>query len=488
MESKGKTSGKLRGKRLAAAIFAAAALAEPPPPDPPANPDRAHAQLEDRTRTFRDGLARAHAAIRAESLRVYRSAVRLVDTRTELLPSSPARHDHQAITSELARPTRALEARRAVSKGAASPTLIASVARGRAAWHLGRANGQRTRFANVRACGTHTLTPSCRRCGDDSKPIVAACGVRRVCPRCDVANAAKRRARFGRARGRAFVDGHRYGLGRKVRRGGAYSEKMLTLTIPHATLTSCTGEVRATSRDDVDARIRALHLAWPRFNRRLNQWWRAHWQHHVSHHRAFEWTPGADSAGHPHFHVYLFCPFVDKELLRAWWAESLRAVGWPVASTDDGRAKVQLKFRRLRSFDLRAVRELIKGGGRKGALTLSRIDFADAPDPDDDTMSRGVQRRRGGPGLDAYDYAEGWTLSDVALSVSPECLARLYMALEGRRLSQASAGFFGDDPRPECACCGHDRFWIRIEPIAEPLPPSPTTTPTERGPPPCPES
>jgi len=328
-------------------------------------------------------------------------------------------------------------------------------------WHGGRERGQRDRFDAVRACGTRSILATCGVCGTARRPAPELCGVRRVCERCDVQGAIRRRARFGRARGRSFIDGHRYGLARKLRKGGRFTEKMLTLTIPHASAEDASGEVARAARDTLHARVLALFLAWPRFLRRLNAHWRDRSESRVTYHRAFEWTPGrSDEHGHPHFHVYLWSPWVDAAALRSWWAEALRESGWPVEDDADGAPRVRIKLQILRSFNVAAACELVKGG-RRSALTLSRIEFVEP--------AAGAEFRRGpragehvGPGIDAFKYAEGWTLGDVA-ECSDDVRARLYMALEGKRLTQAARSFFLEDARACCAECGASHFRIAFE-------------------------
>ena len=366
-------------------------------------------------------------------------------------------------------------------------------------WHEGRKEGQRFRFDRVRSCGTRFLVAGCGVCGTDRHGIPEGCGVRRVCKRCDVAGAIKRRARFGRARGRAFVHGHRYGLARRNRRGGRYTEKMVTLTIPHAMLEDSFGLVKEVADgfcwNTISARVIALNLAWPRFLKKLNRHFRmvvGEHARHVVYHRSFEWTPGrSDEHGHPHFHIYLWSPFVDRLLIRAWWAESLRAVGWPVEDDEDGNPKLSTRIQLLRSNGVSEVRELIKGG-RDSALKLSRLAFVDPADGAN--MRRGFRKGEPvGAGIDAFKYAEGWTLGDVE-ECSDDVRAALYKVLEGRRLTQASRGFFLEDERAKCACCGcAGLFRVRFDAVPSndvapfvPVHPKPSARsrfPWETGPP-----
>ena len=363
-------------------------------------------------------------------------------------------------------------------------------------WHERRERGQRERFDKVRACGSRFMVARCQ-CGagtgrkGEIRMVPEGCGVRRVCQRCDTHGAIARRARFGRARGRCFVDGDRYGLRRRFRKGGAYTEKMLTLTVPHFGLADARpckrGEgVRELARDDLHARIVALWLAWPKFNRRVVEHLRERGEDHFAWHRSFEWTPAVDGIGHPHFHVYWFSPFVHIDLIRQWWADALREVGWRVDYADGvydegltvGRRKVRQRdsivvhLKKLREMNADAVRELMKGGHRS-ALTMSRIDLAPG------------ERPYGSAGIDGFAYAEGWTLADVEEFCSPDVRARLYMALEGRRLTQASAGFFLDDEPAVCACCGRSAWLVKFE--AAPIEHAPligfSVASSSRGPP-----
>lgn len=410
-----------RAHRMLVARFGKAA---PPLPLKPKvlAPDRAFGALEDHTREFRHALARRHRSEVADSIGAYRDALSVWDP----------------FDADLAPPTTT-----SVLADFGADCLT------RAAWHKHRAGGQTTRFARVRLCGARIVVASCKGCGDERKPMPEGCGVTRVCPRCALQGAKERRMRFGRARGTVLYKAMRAGLTRKNRHGGRYTEKMLTLTVPHVTRAECTGFVGKHARDDTHARILALFKAWPIFLRFMNRAWRARGEDgFVKHHRAFEWTPGGDRIGHPHFHVYLWSPFIPASgrdnLVRSWWAHALRKVGVPVKVDRDGRDVVVTELRMVRDFNAHMVEELIKGG-RREAIALSRLDVF------------------GPGGTDVYDYADGWTIGDVHDFCAADVVARLYMALEGRRLAQASRGFFGDDPPLECACCGSPFFRVRFE-------------------------
>jgi hypothetical protein len=127
-----------------------------------------------------------------------------------------------------------------------------------------------------------------------------------------------RRVELRRARDAAVTAAELRGLLGPNRPGGAWSEKFLTLTVPHLAV------------HGVEQRIELVLAAWARFLRRMNRWLRsvaaarsAHWF------RVFEWTPGNDGCGHPHFHLWMLCPYLDVEHIRAWWGEALLGAGFP---------------------------------------------------------------------------------------------------------------------------------------------------------------
>lgn len=172
--------------------------------------------------------------------------------------------------------------------------------------------------------------------------------------------------------------------------------------------------------------------------------------------RSFEWTVGNGNIGHPHFHVWMLgpklpgqVPSADRKaheaalaawgaedpatrgpmptppaiLMREWWRRALRKAGMSVA--DDADLVFNLKELKQRSGrDIRA--ELIKAGGKNLQYDrAARLEFY------------------GSKGEDAVKYADGWCVVDRNQTgeAPPEMLARAYEALEGRRLTQASAGF-----------------------------------------------
>jgi hypothetical protein len=108
------------------------------------------------------------------------------------------------------------------------------------------------------------------------------------------------------------------GLLRPNRRGGQYLETTFTTTVPHL------------ATDTPIGRINRARDAWSPFLKQLNTYWRARVITHSEWFRVIEWTIGvADHLGNPHFHVWLFCPFVHIEDLREMWRRALVVSGCP---------------------------------------------------------------------------------------------------------------------------------------------------------------
>lgn len=362
-----------------------------------------------------------------------------------------ARWDRYWAISELDRTTRAapevhdgqraergefLPAERAGERAARAN---ANEAERREAWHMARAKGQRLRFRSLDGCGELRLRVSCRACAHEKRTVEVGCGIARLCVRCGVRAAVERRAKFGRARARVLAHAHARGLLHRHRAGGRWSEKMLTLTVPHVRRGDVTGALASARGGDVGVRVEALHEAWKRFRKSLRDWARAKGFGDLRLWRSFEWTPGADGVGHPHFHVWIWSPFLPRELLSLWWERAVEDAG--VTIPESG---LSIRIQEFRTFDGAAAAELIKGGtaGRRAALRWSRLSPRDRLSPE------GIKVQS------AVAYAEGWSMADALHMCSPETTADLYVALEGRRLVQASAGLLTEDHKSECPCCG----------------------------------
>lgn len=386
--------------------------------------DTPHIKLERATKTFRFLRARA---LRRSAARARHALTQVRDLYQRWV--SVGVNDFDAMTAQ----TRELE--------------------GRAKWYAQRADAQEPRFDTVRACRTRAIHVACRVCETSlCDPIPCTCGVVRVCGACADAVAKKRQGRIANARVAAILDGHDAGLFFRKRRGGAFSEKMLTLTVPHIRVEDARGELRKACTgmfyvSHVNARIAALRLAWPKFLRSVKRWLKRNdpaGARHFNYYRLFEWTRASDGFGHPHFHVYLFSPWLDVALCRQWWAKALDAIGCPVPLRD-GEPHVMIDLKRLAGFNWNALRELVKSGDRRAIET-----------------TLGTLRA---PGLDAVEYAAAWTMADAFAELPPESVDAtidvqrdLYVANEGKRLAQGSRGFLSPPPIPVCECCGASMF------------------------------
>lgn len=263
-----------------------------------------------------------------------------------------------------------------------------AVVKEKAKWYDDRARGHRERIERVEACCTEVVTVSCQSCGV-CREMTPGCRAWMLCVRCRGATAAELRSRFLAARTEVIRRANERGLFRPLQRGGRWGERFVTLTVPHAALS-------------VSARIDIAFDAWPVFLKLLNQHFVDIGVKSVEWLRVFEWTPGTDGLGHPHFHLWMFSQYLEQELLRDFWQRALFRVGCGAAApivhveaVTDGQS---------------AARELIK-----------------------------------------------YMLKDITANgskIPPVVFARVYEALAQRRMRNASKGFMGlaKGAKPCCDC------------------------------------
>jgi len=265
-----------------------------------------------------------------------------------------------------------------------------------ARWHQRRAHGQIHRFEAVLDCGTEKYWLQCQTCGR-VKERTRECRVALLCVRCRAAIGQEKRARFRLARRRALDRVRPEGLMHCGHR--SWSEKLLTLTLPHLHIHS--------ARERIDYAFRALFLLL----KALKKWLRAGPDFKlVAWFRTVEWTPGGDGRGHPHFHFWLLCPYLDVTFLRRAWRQALETAGFPAATVEN----VVLDLRRVHDGE-GAAREVIK-------------------------------------------YLTKDILPDRQF-VDPDVFAVVYEALDDRRVTQPSSGFFrGIDARAACECGALGKF------------------------------
>jgi hypothetical protein len=199
----------------------------------------------------------------------------------------------------------------------------AAAAEGRtstAAWHFGRARGQLRRFEQVRDCGGMEFLVSCESCGHEMKRIEARCGNYRICVTCRGARADQYRFRFREGRERALQRAQ--ALLRPGVRGGRWSEKFLTFTVPHS------GDVKR----DIAVLPKAYRRFWKKLQEHLREDRHLSEQHMalIAYVRVLEVTAGRQHDGHAHLHLYLLSPFLPVEWLAHLWGWAVAKFGYDV--------------------------------------------------------------------------------------------------------------------------------------------------------------
>jgi hypothetical protein len=258
-------------------------------------------------------------------------------------------------------------------------------------WYSARERAQLDRPARVAECGAETLQISCQGCGQVHEQR-SGCRIGLLCVPCRGAIAAAKRAAFRRARTAAVAHAASRGLFDPNRRGGRWTEKLLTLTAPHD------------PHDSIAQRIEYVLGAWPRFLRKMNAFWKRNGVKSAEWLRVFEWTPGSDELGHPHLHVWILSPFLPRDDVEGWWREAL------AEQTGCVRADPVI-------IDLRVV--LADGAEHELIKYLTK-----------DITANGSK-------------------------LAPELYAEVYKALDGQRSTQASRGFMGRGVEEKRACeCG----------------------------------
>lgn len=428
---------------------------DPPPPADPARatflaPDHPLAQVERLTEPHRRTKAARHAAAAAAAVKGLRDLTPAFEPR-EVDAVAPQRTAEERAAWPAPRRAAVILPR---NSGAVGRTLDERAELGAAAertrrWHAGRSRGALQRFERVTTCGKKKVRAKCNACGTTHE-VPDRCGCDRLCQSCRKASRKHRVARLADAQLRVLTDAKRRGLFNRHRAGGAWGERILTLTVPHFALEwEPTPDVLRHDRT-VDARIDALFRAWRRFSLRLQRWGRAvarrsrkrlpEW------YRSFEWTPGDDGKGHPHFHLWIFSPFLpfSREAQEAngfgnarsgvqdWWREALAAEG--IEGAEHAICDVR------GAYDRDPNKSGIRAEVAKGAITVNHD-------------GRRVQR-----------YVEGWSILDVCgdgSTVTDEVKAALYESLDGRRLVATSPRLLTrrSEGCGECGAVG----WMRTE-------------------------
>jgi hypothetical protein len=260
-------------------------------------------------------------------------------------------------------------------------------------WHDDRAKGQEQRISRVLDCGQTVLQIICQACGVRHERS-QGCRAALYCVRCRGAIAAEKRGKFLAARADVISEAQGAGLLNSLRRGGAYGDKFLTLTVPHL------------PSDTVALRIDRLRDTWPVFLKVFNAYLLERVIKHVEWFRVIEWTVGeSDQLGNPHLHLWLFAPYLDQAVLRDLWRHALLTAGCPPEC-----CKTPI-------VDIRAMRD--PASGAQELIKYLTKDIA-----------------AGGEKL------------------PPELYAQVVQALDGKRQTQASKGFMAraESASPACEC------------------------------------
>ena len=284
-----------------------------------------------------------------------------------------------------------------------------SEAEERTKWHRQRAAGQRRRVESVRSCAQDgVMQVGCTGCGEQ-RHYMRTCSSSLLCSQCRTRRNQRTRQRFRRSRLVALAALRRRGL---LHGFGRWSEKLLTLTIPHAEM----GRPLEPER-----RLAILKAGWVRLLRDLNRLVfgpasaakrvEVHW------YAAHEWTPGEDGLGHPHLHVWLLCPWLDRDFLVERWRVALAAEGF--CWGEDERP----------ILDVRAAR------GRDGRT--------------DDSVANELIKYL------TKDLVETKSEHGANRLVDPAVYARMYQLYDGKRRSQGSKGFtaLADENVAKATCC-----------------------------------
>jgi hypothetical protein len=374
-------------------------------------------------------------------------------------------------------------------------------------WHKQREQGQRERFARVRRCGLDRMRHWCVSCQHPGPDIQLACDQHRLCLSCRSRRAHKFQTRMTAALELVRDDLERMQLNRPTRvrangtliRGGEWSEKFLTLTLPHS--------------GDIAADVRELPRAWRRFWRALrmhfqkdvlageDRWERLQLMPMIRFVRVIEVTEGVDGLGHAHLHVYLVGPYIDKYRLAHLWGEALSksyqaalakagaihpltsSLAPPAVLGAMAKLRENLVRRGLNRIVIDRIIERERGWyvtcrGKHGKpLALLWAPVVDIRQVVKDGPVRDGQIARSNVSSELCKYLIKDCSNDDGRYelLEPSVYARIYAALEGRRAIAASRYLLTPIKKPcFCSDCGGQwRRWIEV----------PGTTSAPRGPP-----
>lgn len=342
-------------------------------------------------------------------------------------------------------------------------------------WHASRALGLEEHFQRVDECGDgfvavgRCTSPECvrQRATKDAESgvmrVPLGCSSRLFCDDCKLRIAQRFRREFNASRmgvmWAAKLQGRDSRWRPKYGPEAKFGERLITLTVPHV----------GTTRE----RVRWAFAAWRGFLRELNAYQTKMLRGaectkgkprgdgnltsipvdrdgcpvedvrrlcHTA--RVFEWTPGADGQGHPHFHVWHFGPYIPHDMIEAWWsaawAEASGHAEWMVRRTLDALSGFLYSV----STGSLTVANLFHRQATRGLLVDVRKVTADQVDDGD-----------GGKAHVANELIKYMTKDWGA---DAEVMGELYAEIVDRRARQTSRGFanFAVQQIRVCEACG----------------------------------
>ena len=344
--------------------------------------------------------------------------------------------------------------RRRRARAYRTQALVAQHAGHDATWYWQRAEGQGRRFERLMECGrVREVVTTCGACGDvKRKPLT--CRHHRICAECRGRRVRQGQARIARTMER-YLDAARNKLPHD------WTTKFLTLTLPHLGSIEHDVDVLTSSFNSFWKRLRE-HLAVDRGIKRKMPWL-----------RVLE-TTTKTGTGHAHLHVLLTSPFVPVPVLSFLWAKSLpfdylaRCPVVPVEDVLDGMGYATEEWQR---DQIRRV--FVTRRGRNGRplthVAQPRVHVEKTYVP---VRTGRHQAKVRSQAMQIAVEVSKYLVKDAyeqggALQWNALLNARIYEALEGHRVYQASKGFWvGDRPPPDCDCgADHTHRTTEIVPL-----------------------
>lgn len=228
--------------------------------------------------------------------------------------------------------------------------------------------------------------------------------------------------------------------------GGIWTEKFLTLTLPHS------GDI---SRD-----VAAMPKGWRIFWKLLRQ----HLQldrgltkaqvAQLVYVRVIEITTGSKKDGHVHMHVYLITPYLHRALLQVLWARAIEACGYELNARSKPTPLAEVLAQQMEEWRRAELQRLLVT--RRNGEPLAEV-----PNPVLDIRQcySGVEEE-----IIKYLVKDAERDKSGVLVFNEDFLARVYEGTEGARMVQTSRGFWVPMNVKHCACakCGGTKVSRRV--------------------------